>query len=245
MSDTFQGFDEPTENWSKLPHSLIDNLHRITSESELKIILYVLRHTWGYHDSEKKITIDEFCNGRKRRDGSRIDKGSGMSENAIRAGIEKATEHGFIAVTEDATDKARIKRYYQLKGSNSDPQKLNPRPSKVEPQDSTSEPRSEKETNENKLKIGPLAQKLLSICRLNEERLTARQANKLKESLAILVNKINATPEQLEAFEKFWSDSWRTGPPNLLQVPECWGEFEEWQGQQPKTINGRIVHKVQ
>ena len=86
MSDegqaTVEGFAEPEQNWSKLPHQLIEALPLIETIGEMKVILYVLRHTWGYHDDEKKITLDEFCNGRKRRDGSRLDGGTGLDSTA-------------------------------------------------------------------------------------------------------------------------------------------------------------------
>lgn len=150
----FPGFNEPTQNWSKLPHQIIENLSLIKSLGELKIILYILRHTWGYHDTEKKITIDEFINGRKqKKDGEivRIDSGTGMSRNAVRAGIKSAIDHGFIEVHEDSSDKARIKRYYQLRGANSEGQKLTPTSQKLTPKESDSDPRSEKETKEKKL----------------------------------------------------------------------------------------------
>jgi hypothetical protein len=111
----FPGFPEPKENWSKLPHTLIEYLHLIKSAGELNVILYVLRHTWGYHDTEKKITLDEFKNGRKRKDGTRIDKGTGLAKVTIISGIKKAVEHGFLKVETDDTDRGRIKKYYSLK----------------------------------------------------------------------------------------------------------------------------------
>src|SRR3972149_938975 len=153
MSESkFNGFIPPVQNWSKLPHQLIDALFIIETEAELKVILYILRHTWGYHDEEKKITIDEFCNGRKRRDGSRLDKGTGLSSNAVKDGIKRAIKHGFIEVDEDASDEARIKKYYRL--SEVDPQqkpggqKLTPWESEVDPLPSEVDPRTEKETEE-------------------------------------------------------------------------------------------------
>lgn len=108
-------FGEPKENWSKLPHVLTDEyLSQFTSLSELKVVLYILRHTWGYHEEYKRITIDEFANGRKKKDGARMDTGCGMSENAIRDGLKRAIAHEFIFMHEDASDAARIKRYYSL-----------------------------------------------------------------------------------------------------------------------------------
>lgn len=146
---TFAGFDQPQANYSKLPHALIDELSNITSESELKVILYILRHTWGYHDTEKKITIDEFCNGRKRSDGSRIDGGCGITTNAVKSGIARAIEHGYILVEEDARDLARIKRYYSI---NSEGQKLTAGGQSLTPGVSQSDPRTEKDTLERNLK---------------------------------------------------------------------------------------------
>lgn len=110
----FSGFPDPEENWSKLPHVLIDALPLIETVGELKIILYILRHTWGYHDDEKRISLDEFENGRKRKDGVRIDNGTGLRRNTVKDGIKRAVKHGFIIVEEDNRDPARIKRFYRL-----------------------------------------------------------------------------------------------------------------------------------
>lgn len=112
----FSGFSLPKQNWSKLPHELIDLLPTIDSLAELKCVLYVLRHTWGYaeYGIPKRITTDEFANGRKRRDGSRIDKGTGLQPQAIRSGLNSAVEHGFLLVSEDDSDKARIRKFYCL-----------------------------------------------------------------------------------------------------------------------------------
>jgi len=140
----FTGFEEPQANYSKLPHALIDELNNINSVSELKVILYILRHTWGFRDSDKKITIDEFSNGRKRADGSRMDGGCGIHPNSVRAGLDAAIEHGYILMEEDASDLARNKRRYSInsRGAKVEP----PRGAKVEPLRSKVEPRTEKET---------------------------------------------------------------------------------------------------
>jgi len=115
----FNGFDTPQENWSKLPHALIDLLPLFPGGTELKVVLYILRHTWGYqeYDDAKKITMDEFMRGRKRRDGSRIDSGVGMSEPAIRKALSDAEAHGLIVIEIDDHDKARIEKHYCIRKS--------------------------------------------------------------------------------------------------------------------------------
>lgn len=132
----------PEENWSMLPNEFIDIIPQIETLAEMKVILYVLRHTWGYSDQYKKITMDEFINGRKRKDGSRIDNGLGMSPVSIRDGIKRAVAHGYIVVMEDNDDMARQKRFYSLASIDSEPesacepddQKLTPRGSETDHQ---------------------------------------------------------------------------------------------------------------
>lgn len=113
----WNGFDDPTRQFFKLPNNFMDALARIDSLAELKVILYVLRHTWGFREYEemKKITTDEFVNGRRLRDRSRMDNGTGLSETSVKQGIAKAVEHGFLECEIDFSDKARIKKYYRLK----------------------------------------------------------------------------------------------------------------------------------
>ncbi|HWE60750.1 MAG TPA: hypothetical protein VHB98_03490, partial [Chloroflexota bacterium] len=116
-SDTamsFAGFDPPESNFWRLPNNWFDIVVCFTSWAEHKVVEYILRHTWGYHeyDACKLITMDEFMHGRKRRDGSRLDAGCGMAENSIKKGIADAVAHGFLVVEVDDSDRGRIKKYY-------------------------------------------------------------------------------------------------------------------------------------
>lgn len=117
MAD-FRGFVWPKENWFRLPNEWTDITAEVKSLAELKVLVYILRHTWGYMeqlDEPKRISMDEFANGRKRKDGSRMDKGTGLSLPSIRDGIKRAIEHGFITIAkEDKSDGGRIKRWYKL-----------------------------------------------------------------------------------------------------------------------------------
>jgi hypothetical protein len=146
-----------------MPNEWINICAEITNLAELKVVQYVLRHTWGYHEYDgqpKPITIDEFMHGRKRKDGTRIDKGTGLSEMSVRNGLEKAIEHGYIICESDERDKARIKKSYKLNMLSSGVQDLDPKQKKSGVQDlgdgvqnldlgtKKLRPRSEKETKE-------------------------------------------------------------------------------------------------
>ena len=101
----FAGFDVPQQNWFKLPHDWTDLTAQMRSWAEQKVVEYVLRHTWGYQEygKLKRITLDEFENGRKRTDGTRMDRGIGMRRQAIIRGIRQAVEDGFLVEQVDAT----------------------------------------------------------------------------------------------------------------------------------------------
>lgn len=119
MTTTFS-WGSPEENWSKLPNALIGELDKIDSLAELKVILYVLRHTWGYGDKVKKITTNEFENGRKRKDSTRIDNGVGMALQSIRDGLGKAIADGYLCCLLDTSDLARQTKYYFLSGTDTE-----------------------------------------------------------------------------------------------------------------------------
>lgn len=113
----FQGFRKPEQNWFKLPNEWTDITAEITTLAELKVVEYVLRHTWGWqeYDQLRRITIDEFEHGRKYKDGSRMDKGTGLSKPSIINGLKSAVDRGLLIVEENGNDKARMKKYYGLK----------------------------------------------------------------------------------------------------------------------------------
>lgn len=114
--EVFPGFYDPRiyNGWTKMPHELIDELPNIDSVAELKIILYVMRHTWGFSeiDKLKKITIEEFAHGRLRKDGTRLDNGTGLGLSAVKDGIKKAVEHGYLTADYNKRNPWRVKKHY-------------------------------------------------------------------------------------------------------------------------------------
>lgn len=113
----WEGISFPNRDFFKVPHDFIEAMARIDNLSELKVIIYVMRHTWGFQEYEahKKITTDEFMHGRKRNDGSRMDRGTGLSNRSIIDGIEKARKHGFLECEVSTKDAGRIEKSYRLK----------------------------------------------------------------------------------------------------------------------------------
>src|SRR5256885_1077911 len=115
--EKFGGFTPPVSNYFRMPNNWINISAKITNLAELKIVQYVLRHTWGFHEYDgkpKPITIDEFMHGRKRIDGTRMDDGTGLSKQSVVDGVKNAIKHGYLICKIDDTDKARVSKSYAL-----------------------------------------------------------------------------------------------------------------------------------
>ena len=113
----FSGFPTPKQNWFKMPNEWIDLCADINSLAEIKVVQYVMRHTWGHQEYgiRKRISVDEFMNGRQRAGNGRMDKGTGLSKPSVIAGIKSAVKRGFLIEEVDDSDKARVKKYYSLR----------------------------------------------------------------------------------------------------------------------------------
>jgi len=171
-TDEFQGFAVPTSNFFRLPNNWTDITATITSLAELKVVEYVARHTWGWQEYgiKKRLCIDEFMYGRKHTDGTRMDKGTGLSKQSVIDGIKRAVADGYLEEEIDRHDRGRVHKYYMLKMSTrarGDVKNLDPRCQESRPQMSSnltpdvkqpdtlcpdSGHRSEKETPERHLK---------------------------------------------------------------------------------------------
>ena len=114
---TFSGFDTPKQNWFRMPNEWIDMCAEISSLAELKVVQYVMRHTWGHQEYgiRKRISVDEFMNGRWRKNGERMDKGTGLSKPSVITGLRSSVERGLLIEEVDDSDRARVKKYYSLR----------------------------------------------------------------------------------------------------------------------------------
>lgn len=243
MTKLFDGFYNPQENWSKMPHQLIEALHLIPSVSELKVVLYILRHTWGYSDDDKRITVDEFCNGRKRKDGTRIDNGTGLTEPSVRNGLVAASEHGFIEVDIDDKDKARIKKYYRLsiqgeKVLPSDSKSFTLRHEKVLPrtEKETKERKKEKELPSGEDKPKSIHHLLLEIILHGSYSIIYDPLNPPGKRVmatagmaASELKAVGATPESMKRFYDQWAEDYHI-PRDSVKLAASFSEW--WQGQQ-------------
>ncbi len=69
--------------WTAVPDVLLDYWLPRLSGAEQKIILYIVRHTNGYHREKAQISESRFLNGTLSADGRRLDWGAGVGADAL------------------------------------------------------------------------------------------------------------------------------------------------------------------
>jgi len=80
----FEGFDEPT--YTQVPDSFFDIVAPQLTEAELKVMLFIIRRTFGFKKQTDSISLSQMVEGMTSRDGRRINRGAGVSRSsAIRA----------------------------------------------------------------------------------------------------------------------------------------------------------------
>lgn len=82
-------------NFTQIPNLFLDELMHDLNGSELKVLLYIMRRTYGFQKQSDRISISQICSGIKKKDGDELDKGTGLSKqgvvNALN-GIEAKTD---------------------------------------------------------------------------------------------------------------------------------------------------------
>ena len=99
MSDQpyrFGGFDSP--NYTPTPDALFDELAPNLTESELRVLLYIVRRTFGFKREADAISLTQLVSGITTKDGRVLDRGTGMSRPGVTKGVKGLIAKGVIAV---------------------------------------------------------------------------------------------------------------------------------------------------
>lgn len=93
----FQGFNDP--NTTAVPDAFFDVLAPLLKEGELRVLLYMIRRTYGFKKSQDDISLSQLTNGITTRDGRVLDRGTGMGKPAVIRAIRSLESHKVIIKT--------------------------------------------------------------------------------------------------------------------------------------------------
>lgn len=77
----FPGFRKPS--YTQVPDELFDVLLPELSGAELKVLLYIIRRTFGFKRDSDAISLGQMLTGIVKRDGERLDAGTGLTKKTL------------------------------------------------------------------------------------------------------------------------------------------------------------------
>ena len=92
----FAGFQSP--NYTPVPDELFDELLPDLGEAELRVLLYIVRRTFGFKRDSDAISLSQMVDGIKLRDGRILDRGTGMSRRGVMKGCAGLADKGIITI---------------------------------------------------------------------------------------------------------------------------------------------------
>lgn len=92
----FAGFDSP--RYTPTPDQIFDELLApgLLTEAELRVLLYIVRRTFGWKKELDNISLSQITGGIVKRDGARLDWGAGVAKSSAVRAIKGLVEKGVI-----------------------------------------------------------------------------------------------------------------------------------------------------
>ena len=90
----FRGFTNP--NTTGVPDEYFDFVSPRLNGSEVKLMNYLMRRTYGFKKESDTVSISQMLNGIVKRDGTRLDEGSGLSKGSIITALNSLEKKGLI-----------------------------------------------------------------------------------------------------------------------------------------------------
>ena len=93
----FPGYTSP--NYTQVPDELFDHQLPDLSGAELKVLLYIMRRTFGFKKDADDISLNQICRGITTKDGRVLDRGTGLSKSTAQIAIKGLLAKNVILTT--------------------------------------------------------------------------------------------------------------------------------------------------
>jgi len=95
MNKQFEGFKPP--NTTPVPDIVFDELLSELTGNELKVLLYIIRRTYGFGKNADAISLSQFREGITTKDDKVLDKGCGLKHNrTILVALASLEKKGYV-----------------------------------------------------------------------------------------------------------------------------------------------------
>ena len=97
----FLGFSSP--RYTQVPDELFDELLSELTGSELKVLLYVVRRTFGFKRDSDHISLSQMVSGIAKKDGTILDKGTGLDKKTVIRAVKSLVSKGILIHTKKSS----------------------------------------------------------------------------------------------------------------------------------------------
>src|SRR5689334_16004667 len=94
QSPSFAGFSSPT--YTPVPDELFDVLLPDLSNVELRVLLYIIRRTFGFKRQSDTISLKQMVEGITTQDGRQLDRGAGLSKASAAVAVKGLVQKGIV-----------------------------------------------------------------------------------------------------------------------------------------------------
>jgi len=116
MPDTFryEGFSSPIG--TIVPDDVFDVLMPQLTDPELRVLLYIIRRTFGFKRDHDDISLKQMVEGIRTRDGRVLDRGTGISKAGVARGLKGLqTKEIIVAMHNSSTERGNEPTTYALR----------------------------------------------------------------------------------------------------------------------------------
>jgi hypothetical protein len=93
----YDGFASP--NFTQVPDDLFDVLLPVLTDPELRVLLYIIRRTFGFKKQSDEISLRQMVEGITTKDGRVLDRGVGVSKATVARALKGLQAKGIVVAT--------------------------------------------------------------------------------------------------------------------------------------------------
>jgi hypothetical protein len=113
----YEGFSSP--NGTVVPDDFFDLLAPNLTEAELRVLLYIIRRTFGFKKEKDNISLKQLVEGIKTKEGKVLDRGAGVAKSAAVRAVRGLIEKGIVIATRNSSpEKGDEPTTYQIRFRN-------------------------------------------------------------------------------------------------------------------------------
>jgi hypothetical protein len=83
-------------NSTQIPDVILDRWMAELCGAEFKVLLYIARRTYGFGKDADQISLNQLARGIRRRDGTWLDRGTGLSRSGVKAACSSLITRGLV-----------------------------------------------------------------------------------------------------------------------------------------------------